>query len=150
MKIDKIRDLVYLVKRSKEIKGIEYSSFFEGRVEILLSDNCNSLNIERRVESIVQVVLPPSTIEGPVCSEIKSPLVGTFYWKENKERIPLKKGTLIKEEDIVGYIESHGKLMSEIKSGYSGVLKKVWISNNKPVEYNQRLFGLIPQKQKKA
>ncbi len=71
---------------------------------------------------------------------VTSPIVGTFYSSPSSEKPNfVKVGDTVKEGDVLCIVEAM-KVMNEVKSKYSGVVKKVLIENETLVEYGQRLF----------
>ena len=76
--------------------------------------------------------------------EIKSPMVGTFYRAPSPEAPPyIEVGQRVNKGDIVCIIEAM-KLMNEIKSEFSGVVREILIENGEPVEFGQPLFRIEP------
>ncbi len=74
---------------------------------------------------------------------ITSPIVGTFY------RTPapgteyfVKIGSLVEEGTILCIVEAM-KLMNEIPSDIAGEVARIYVENGQPVEYGQKLFGII-------
>ena len=68
---------------------------------------------------------------------IKSPIVGTFYEAPSPDKPPfVKVGQKVKKGDVLFIIESM-KLMNEVISESDGVITKICVENNSPVEYGQ-------------
>jgi len=79
----------------------------------------------------------PAAPEGHV---VKSPMVGTFYRAPSPDAKPfVDVGAAIKEGETICVIEAM-KLMNEIESDASGVIKAILVENGQPVEYGQALF----------
>lgn len=73
-------------------------------------------------------------------SEMKSPLVGTFYNAPSPDAEPfVKVGDTVKKGQTLGIIEAM-KLMNEIECEYDGVIKEILVDNMDMVEYGQTLF----------
>jgi len=71
---------------------------------------------------------------------VKSPMVGTFYRAPSPDAKPfVDVGTTVKEGETICVIEAM-KLMNEIESDASGVIKAILVENGQPVEYGQALF----------
>ncbi len=71
---------------------------------------------------------------------ITSPIVGTFYASPSTDKPPfVKVGDSVEEGDVLCIIEAM-KVMNEIKSKYTGTVKKVLLENESIVEYNQPIF----------
>jgi acetyl-CoA carboxylase biotin carboxyl carrier protein len=74
--------------------------------------------------------------------EIKSPMVGTFYNAPEPGAKPyVSAGERVKNGQIVCIIEAM-KIMNEIESEFSGVVREVLVQNAQPVEYGQVLFRI--------
>ncbi len=72
--------------------------------------------------------------------EIKSPMVGTYYSASAPDIDPyVTVGDSVKIGDVLCIVEAM-KLMNEIESEHTGVIKKILVENAKPVQYNQPLF----------
>jgi acetyl-CoA carboxylase biotin carboxyl carrier protein len=77
-------------------------------------------------------------------TEIKSPMVGTFYRAPSPEAAPfIEVGQEIEVGQVVCIIEAM-KLMNEIKSEIKGRLIEVLVDNAEPVEFGQPLFLIEP------
>jgi acetyl-CoA carboxylase biotin carboxyl carrier protein len=76
--------------------------------------------------------------------EIKSPMVGTFYQSPDPGgKAYVSVGDRVKNGQIVCIIEAM-KIMNEIESEQSGVIREVLVQNAQPVEYGQVLFRIAP------
>ena len=72
--------------------------------------------------------------------EIVSPMVGTFYKASSPEAEPyVKVGQQIEVGQVICIIEAM-KLMNEIESEASGIVRKVLVKDSQPVEFGQPLF----------
>src|SRR5436190_6251077 len=77
-------------------------------------------------------------------TEIKSPMIGTFYRSPSPESASyVEVGAEVGPETVVCIIEAM-KVMNEIKAEAKGVVTQVLIENAKPVEFGQPLFKLRP------
>ena len=77
-------------------------------------------------------------------SEIKSPMVGTFYRAPSPESGPyVEVGSEVDPETVVCIIEAM-KVMNEIKAEVRGVITQVLAESAKPVEFGQPLFVIRP------
>ena len=71
---------------------------------------------------------------------VKAPMVGTFYRSPSPDaKSFVEVGQAVKKGDTVCIIEAM-KLMNEIETDVSGVVKAILIENGQPVEYGQPLF----------
>ena len=80
------------------------------------------------------------TVEVPAGHVVKSPMVGTFY----RSSAPgaeafVQIGQTVKEGDTLCIIEAM-KLLNEIESDASGVIKAILLDNGEPVEFGEPLF----------
>ena len=77
-------------------------------------------------------------------SEIKSPMIGTFYRAPSPEANSyVEIGTEVNPDTVVCIIEAM-KVMNEIKAEVKGVITQVLVENAKPVEFGQPLFKVRP------
>jgi acetyl-CoA carboxylase biotin carboxyl carrier protein len=82
--------------------------------------------------------------ECPGCVEIRAPIVGTFYRAPAPDAPPyVKEGDRVEKGQVLCIIEAM-KLMNEIESEVSGIVKKILVENGEPVEYGQPLFLIQP------
>jgi len=71
---------------------------------------------------------------------VKSPMVGTFYRAGSPgAKSFVEVGDSVKEGDPLCIIEAM-KLMNEIESDKTGVVKAILVENGQPVEFGQPLF----------
>ncbi len=78
-------------------------------------------------------------------TEIKSPMIGTFYRKPSPDKDEfVKVGDTINKGDVVCVIEAM-KLFNEIESEISGKIVKVLVDDTSPVEFDQPLFLVDPK-----
>ena len=91
----------------------------------------------------------PAVTEEPAAAkeallEIKSPMVGTFYAAAEPGAKPyISVGDRVASGKVVCIIEAM-KIMNEIESEFSGVVREVLVQNAQPVEYGQVLFRVAP------
>jgi acetyl-CoA carboxylase biotin carboxyl carrier protein len=82
-------------------------------------------------------LVPPET-------EIRSPMIGTFYLAPSPEAAHyVEVGTEIGADTVVCIIEAM-KVMNEIKAETRGVVTAILADNGKPVEFGQLLFRVRP------
>ena len=80
---------------------------------------------------------PEAAPEGQL---VKAPMVGTFYRSPSPDaKAFVEVGQAVKKGDTVCIIEAM-KLMNEIETDVSGVIKTILVENGQPVEYGQPLF----------
>jgi len=80
----------------------------------------------------------------PRGTEIRSPMVGTFYRSPSPEAaVFVEVGDVIRKDQVVCIIEAM-KVMNEIKSEVEGEVLAVLAQNGEAVEYDQPLFLVKP------
>lgn len=93
------------------------------------------------------VTTTPQTVPATAISndsEIKSPMIGTFYRAPSPESGNyVEIGSEVNPETVVCIIEAM-KVMNEIKAEVKGVITQVLVDNAKPVEFGQPLFKVRP------
>ena len=78
----------------------------------------------------------------PQYLEVTSPMVGTFYGAPEPGAKPyVVIGATIRKGQILCIIEAM-KIMNEIESEFSGVVKEVCVQDAHPVEYGQALYRI--------
>ena len=79
----------------------------------------------------------PAVAEGHV---VKSPMVGTFYRSASPgSKTFVDVGQSVNSGDTLCIIEAM-KLLNEIESDQSGIIKAILVENGQPVEFGQPLF----------
>jgi acetyl-CoA carboxylase biotin carboxyl carrier protein len=89
---------------------------------------------------------PPPRPEAPKANllEVKSPMVGTYYAQPEPGAKPYAPvGSRISKGQVLCIIEAM-KIMNEIESEFSGVVREVAVADAHPVEYGQVLFRIDP------
>ncbi|MDZ7693535.1 MAG: acetyl-CoA carboxylase biotin carboxyl carrier protein [Balneolaceae bacterium] len=67
-------------------------------------------------------------------------MVGTFYRAASPDADPfVKVGDNVEKGETLCIVEAM-KIMNEIESEYSGEVKKLFVEDGEPVEYDQPLF----------
>jgi acetyl-CoA carboxylase biotin carboxyl carrier protein len=85
---------------------------------------------------------PAEPLAGQEGQVVKAPMVGTFYRSPSPDaKAFVEVGQAVKEGDTICIIEAM-KLMNEIETDASGVVKAILVENGQPVEYGQPLFIL--------
>lgn len=76
----------------------------------------------------------------PGLTQVKSPIVGTFYRGPAPESPPfVREGDTVRKDSVVCIIEAM-KIMNEIRAETDGVIERVLVEGGEPVEYGQPLF----------
>ncbi len=84
----------------------------------------------------------PTPAPEPVGHTLKSPMVGTFY-RAPSPGAPsfVEAGQTVTKGQTLCIIEAM-KLLNEIESDVSGIIKAILVENGQPVEYGQPLFTI--------
>jgi acetyl-CoA carboxylase biotin carboxyl carrier protein len=153
MKLDIIAQIVQILKDAPEVGAIEIRRGLFGA--------WSSVRVSKADANHVFVGQPPASTAAPTTPqapapspqapaptpqflEIKSPMVGTFYQSPEPGAQPYAKvGTRVNAGQVVCIIEAM-KIMNEIESEVSGVIREVAAQNAQPVEFGQVLFRVDP------
>ena len=77
---------------------------------------------------------------------ITAPIVGTFYEASSPDAPAfVEVGDSVTAGQVLCIIEAM-KLMNEIEAEAAGVIEKKFVSNGQPVEFNEALFAIKPNK----
>lgn len=86
----------------------------------------------------------PAADAGSHLSDVKSPMVGTFYRAPAPEAPPyVEVGSQVKKGQTLCILEAM-KLMNEMECEVDGVVREILVENSDPVEYGQVLFRIEP------
>jgi acetyl-CoA carboxylase biotin carboxyl carrier protein len=159
MKLDIIAQIVQILKDAPEVGAIEirrgpFGAWSSVRVSKAgHSTNPGHIVVSQPTHPSFPVPRPEGgrgTGEGaipaaaPQFLEIKSPMVGTFYQSPEPAAQPyVKVGSRVNVGQVVCIIEAM-KIMNEIESEVSGVIREVVAQNAQPVEFGQVLFRVDP------
>ena len=152
MDLRKLKKLIDLVEES----GIAELEITEGEEKVRISRSTPSMPVPsapigtpsyQYATSAVTTPQPVPVTAATAAAEIlpqghmvKSPMVGTFYRSSAPGSNPFVEiGQTVKEGDTLCIIEAM-KLLNEIESDKSGVIKAVLVENGQPVEYGEPLF----------
>jgi acetyl-CoA carboxylase biotin carboxyl carrier protein len=98
------------------------------------------------VATVVPMPLPApgGPAAGATDTEIKAPMIGTFYRAPSPEAGNyVEVGTEVNPDTVVCIIEAM-KVMNEIKAEAKGVISSILVDNAKPVEFGQPMFKIRP------
>jgi len=147
MDIRKIKKLIELIEKS-DIAELE---IIEGEESVRISRNSPApvmvaaapVPIAAPVAAAPAAGFTPPPIakaETPLGETIDSPMVGTFYEAASPTTPPfVKVGDSVSVGDTLCIIEAM-KMLNQIESEKSGVIKEVLVDNEQPVEFGQPLF----------
>ena len=145
-KIEKI-DLenLSLIKKELKLKNITSVKIKKGEYEIELSSSTlPQSQILTPLKSINDKNLEDKKINSSEKKEniITSPMVGVAYLSSDPKSSPfIKIGQHIKQGDTLLLIEAM-KTFNEVKAPRTGIVKKIIILNNQPVEFGDDLLVL--------
>ena len=144
MDIRKIKKLIEMLQDS-DLTEIEVT---EGEEAVRISRNSGG------VESVKPTLSQPTghsqqssvskdeNKSEDIGKKITSPIVGTFYRKPGPDKDPyVREGDRIEAGQVVCIVEAM-KMMNEIKSEFSGIVKKIHVNDEEPVEFSQLLITI--------
>lgn len=142
MYIKEIKDMINLMNEN----GLTELEIEKEGVRIRLKKG--SGGIERAVEYVAphHVTQPsaPAAVTTKGGTEIKSPMVGTFYRSPSPDAAPyVTIGDTVQPGQVICIIEAM-KLMNEIKAEIRGKIVDIQVENAEPVEFGQTLFVVEP------
>lgn len=147
MDLRKLKTLIDLVAES-DIAELEVTEG-ESKVRIVKSGGAPQGQVVMMQPQAAQLPSPASApapaAAAPAVAEIqgqvvKSPMVGTFYRASAPGAAPfVDVGSSVKEGDTLCIIEAM-KLLNEIDTEFTGVVKQILVENGQPVEFGQPLF----------
>lgn len=145
MDIKKIKQLVEIISNS-DIAELEIS---EGEESIRISRYSAPPVMTAAVAAPVMTAAPvaASASVAAVAAEeqvtghiVRSPMVGSFYRAATPTATPfVEVGQSVVQGQTLCIIEAM-KILNQIESDKSGVVKKILVENAQPVEYDQPLF----------
>lgn len=148
MDLRKLKKLIELVEES----GIAELEITEGEEKVRISKSSSAtqtyatgvsgLQTSAAASAAAEAAIPASAVAEPLPEGqvVKSPMVGTFYRTSTPGANPFVEiGQTVKVGDTLCIIEAM-KLLNEIESDKSGVIKGILVENGQPVEYGEPLF----------
>jgi acetyl-CoA carboxylase biotin carboxyl carrier protein len=146
MDIRKVKKLIELIEESN-ITELEIK---EGEESIRISRGTTSTQVfasqpttEQAIDNRPQTPDDKAHGQTTVGHQVKSPMVGTFYQSPSPDEPSFAEiGQAVKAGDVLCIIEAM-KMMNQIESDASGILKEVHIENGEPVEFDQPLFTIV-------
>ena len=144
MDLRKLKKLIDLVEES----GISELELTEGEEKVRISRALmpsHAPAAQYVAAPVASHASPVPVAAAPVVAEIeghivKSPMVGTFYRSSSPDsKAFVDVGSKIAAGETLCIIEAM-KLLNEIESDFTGVIKKILVENGQPVEYGEPLF----------
>jgi len=150
--IRKVKKLMEMLEES----SLGEMEIIEGEESIRLSKSSSSVAPVQNTQSFIPQNISPTKIQEDISKnetikenevaenisghEIKSPMVGTFYEAPSPGSKPfVSVGDTVKAGDTLCIIEAM-KMLNQIESDKTGVIKAIIAENAQPVEFNQVLF----------
>jgi len=141
--IDKVKEFLKSLENSSveeieiELEGLRLKARFN-------REGQRFLNVEVQTEQVEKVEVKEGEPEEKFYV-VESPMVGTFYRAPSPGAEPfVKEGDYVEKGQVLCIIEAL-KVMNEIESEVSGIVRKILVENGQPVEYGQPLFYIEPK-----
>ena len=151
-----VKRLADLLRESPEIGSIEVTGLFGTGIVITRTASTPAPSAHFTAASPPASYAPPAPASPPAggappapapasnLKEIKSPMVGTFYMApEPGADAYVRVGARVASGQTVCIIEAM-KIMNEIESEVSGVIREICVDDAQPVEFGQVLFRVDP------
>ena len=148
MDLRKLKKLIDLVQES----GIAELEITEGEEKVKIVKGGMVTVAAAPAPAVIAAVAPAAAAAGPAAPPaaepgpgqeghvVKAPMVGTFYRSPSPDaKAFVEVGQAVKKGDTICIVEAM-KLMNEIETDVSGVVKAILVENGQPVEYGQPLF----------
>lgn len=148
MDIRKIKKLIELVEES----GIAELEISEGEESVRISRNFSGQVTAAPQMIMPQVAAMAAPVAAPVAAAapaadaapsghlVRSPMVGTFYRSSSPDaKSFVEVGQQVSVGDTLCIVEAM-KMMNQIESDKSGVIKAILIENGQAVEFDEPLF----------
>ena len=141
---DKVKEVIDILENSN-VNEIEVT--FWGRKIRVVKNASNVISSISSSSDLGKIKSPnveekndkPSTADD-TGEKVLSPMPGVFYSAQSPDKPPfVSEGDQVKIGQTLCIIESM-KIMNEIESEQSGIIKKILVNNSDPVEFNQPLF----------
>jgi acetyl-CoA carboxylase biotin carboxyl carrier protein len=147
----------------RDVKRLVHLMDLHGLSEVELEDEGRRIRLKKGLDAHAalpaQVLAPltvnpfpgqaagapaPAAAPAPKGSEVRSPMVGTFYRSSSPEAAPfVEVGDTIRKDTVVCIVEAM-KVMNEIKADCEGEVLAVLAQNGEAVEFDQPLFLVKP------
>ena len=144
---DKVKEIIYILENSN-VNEIEVT-FWGKKIRVLKESPNVTTNKDDKTIITNNATESSSSnnnkkVNDENIKEVLSPMPGVFYSSQSPDKPPyVNEGDKVKPGQVICIIESM-KIMNEIESEHSGVIKKILMNNSDPVEFNQPLFIIEP------
>lgn len=141
MEINEIKEIISFLKDTDVTElNIEREGF---KIRIKRGYIYGPVEITKTVKPLEEATKPSQAVEKEqeeLLHTVTSPLVGIFYRSSSPDSEPfVEVGTRVEKGQVLCIIEAM-KIMNEIESDVSGIVKKILVENGQPVEYGEPLF----------
>lgn len=148
MDIRKVKKLIELLEES----GVAEIEIREGEESIRISKQ-GLPQTATQYHHAIQTMMPtnplpfaeapasaPTPIATPTGHTVTAPMVGTFYRASSPtEKSFVEVGQAVKVGTILCIVEAM-KMLNQIESDHTGIIKQILVENGQPVEFGQPLF----------
>ena len=141
---DKLKEIIYILENS-DVNEIE-ATFWGKKFRVvknspnILGGNSDKITTINSHQPSISEIKEDKVTDKKNEKSILSPMPGVFYSSQSPDKPPyVKVGDTVIAGQVLCIIESM-KIMNEIESEKSGVIKEVIVENGNPVEFNQPLF----------
>lgn len=142
LEIKSDNDYIILSKNADRPHQVVMPEKDEGLLEKVSVDLASDTATEHKEEATEQERDMTEVESDFVGEAITSPLVGIVYLAPAPDQPPfVQVGDTIQQGDVVCIVEAM-KVMNEVKSPYSGVVRKCHVENETMVEFGEPLFEI--------
>ena len=147
MDLRKLKKLIDLVQES----GISELEVTEGEEKVRIAKQLAAAPVAHQVYAAAPVAHAAPAAAAPAAAAssepalpeghiVKSPMVGTFYRASSPDAKAFAEvGDSVKQGQTLCIVEAM-KLLNEIESDATGVIKAILVENGQPVEFGEPLF----------
>lgn len=128
MDLEKIKGYIDLMNKGNLVE-LEVD---DGKFKVFLKKELEKSNINENFIEESKIEEKKSKLEEDIV-EITSPTVGIIHLADLKVDSKIDKG------DLLCTVEAM-KIKNKIKSDYKGIIIDIYVENNTPVEYGQKMF----------
>ena len=141
---DKVKEVIDILENSN-VNEIEVT-FWGRKIRVVknasnvISSTSSSSDLSKIKSPDVEQKNDKTSTTDDAGEKVLSPMPGVFYSAQSPDKPPfVSEGDQVKIGQTLCIIESM-KIMNEIESEQSGIIKKILVNNSDPVEFNQPLF----------
>ena len=141
---DKVKEVIDILENSN-VNEIEVT-FWGRKIRVVknasnvISSTSSSSDLSKIKSPNVEEKNDKTSTADDAGEKVLSPMPGVFYSAQSPDKPPfVSEGDQVKIGQTLCIIESM-KIMNEIESEQSGIIKKILVNNSDPVEFNQPLF----------